>query len=148
MAGSTIIKQGRTSPLDPFPLDGIERGADGVLRYTSLAPSLVAMLFGRVESDPAAEAIVEVGGARPSFRQLWDRAARVAGGLRADGVGVGDRVAIRLPNGTDWVVAFFGCQLAGAVAVPVNTRFSDAEVEYVVADSGSRVVIDGPLPDG
>jgi long-chain acyl-CoA synthetase len=34
-------------------------------------------------------------------------------------------VANRLPNGVDWVVAFWGTLLAGAVAVPVNTRFAE-----------------------
>src|SRR6476659_540518 len=143
-----IIKEGRVSPLDPFPLDGIARGADGVLRYTLLPPSLVAVLRARVDADPAGEAIVEVGGARLTYAQLWDGAARVAGGLRACGIRPGERVALRLPNGADWVVAFFGAQLAGAVAVPVNTRFSNTEVEYVVADSGAREVIDGSLSDG
>ncbi len=146
----TIIKQGRTSPLAPFALDGIERGDDGVLRYTILPATVVGMLRGSVERDPHGEAIVEVGGERLTYRALWDRAARVAGGLRAVGVGPGDRVAIHLPNGVDWVVAFFGALLAGAVAVPVNTRFSEPEVDYVVADSGARVVIDAgtALPDG
>ena len=114
----------------------------GVLRYTKLPPSLVAMLQGTVTSRPEHEALVELGGDRISYQQLWDRAARVAGGLRAAGVGRGDRVAIRLPNGNDWAFAFWGIQLAGAVAVPVNTRFTDAEVEYVVSDSGSRVVLE------
>ena len=50
----------------------------------------------------------------------------------------GDRVAIRLPNGNDWAFAFYGIQLAGAVAVPVNTRFTESEVEYVVTDSGAE----------
>lgn len=90
---------------------------------------------------PHAEAIVEVGGPRITYRQLWDRAARVAGGLRALGVGAGDRVAIRLGNSLDWCLAFFGIQLTGAIAVPVNTRFSESEVEYVIRDSGSRLVI-------
>ncbi|MFT3852797.1 MAG: AMP-binding protein [Ilumatobacteraceae bacterium] len=146
----TITKQGRTSSPNPYPLDGIERGGDGVLRYTILPPSIVAMLRTRADADPAAEAIVEVGGARLTYRELWDAAARVAGGLRASGVAGGDRVAIRLPNGADWVVAFFGCLLAGAVAVPVNTRFSEHEVDHVVADSGASVVISTgtPLPAG
>jgi long-chain acyl-CoA synthetase len=143
-----ITKQGRVSPLDPFPLDGIARRGDGVLRYTFLPPSLTAMLRSRVDADPTAEAIVEVGGARLTYGELWDQAARVAGGLRAAGVRVGDRVAIRLPNGVEWVVAFLGCLLAGAVAVPVNTRFGEGEVGYVVADSAAVVVVDGPLPDG
>ena len=53
----------------------------------------------------------------------------------------GDRVAIRLANGLDWVLAFCGAQLAGAVAVPVNTRFTEDEVEYVVADSGAAFTL-------
>ena len=57
--------------------------------------------------------------------QLWDRAARVSGGLREAGISPGDRVAIRLPNSIDWVLAFFGGLMAGAVVVPVNTRFTE-----------------------
>jgi long-chain acyl-CoA synthetase len=55
-----------------------------------------------------------------------------------------------LPNGTDWVLAFWGAQLAGVVAVPVNTRFKASEVEYVVSDSGAAHVFapDQGLPDG
>jgi long-chain acyl-CoA synthetase len=81
---------------------------------------------------------------------MWDRATRVAGGLRAAGVQRGDRVAIRLPNGNDWALAFYGIQLAGAIAVPVNTRFTESEIEYVVSDSGATLTIEpgAPLPDG
>ncbi|MEO5901081.1 MAG: AMP-binding protein, partial [Ilumatobacteraceae bacterium] len=91
-----------------------------------------------------------VGGERLTFTELWERAARVAGGLRSAGVRRGDHVAIHLPNGVAWVLAFFGCQLAGAVAVPVNTRFSTAEVAYVVGDSAAVYVFEdgAALPDG
>jgi acyl-CoA synthetase (AMP-forming)/AMP-acid ligase II len=60
------------------------------------------MLRATVDRSPASEAIVEIGGERINYRELWDRAARVAGGLRDLGVGRGDRVAIRLGNGLDW----------------------------------------------
>ena len=62
----------------------------------------------------------------------------------------GDRVAIRLANGADWVLAFFGCQLLGAVVVPVNTRFTDDEVAYVLEDSGAAFTFTpgAALPDG
>jgi acyl-CoA synthetase (AMP-forming)/AMP-acid ligase II len=55
-----------------------------------------------------------------------------------------------LANGIDWVLAFFGAQLAGAVVVPVNTRFTESEVEYVVEDSGSKLSFmpDAALPHG
>jgi acyl-CoA synthetase (AMP-forming)/AMP-acid ligase II len=59
-------------------------------------------------------------------------------------------VAILLPAGVDWVVGFFGVQLAGAVVVPVNTRFAGPEIEYVLTDSGAAVVLrpGQPLPVG
>jgi long-chain acyl-CoA synthetase len=62
----------------------------------------------------------------------------------------GDRVANRLPNGNDWVYAFWGTLLAGGVVVPVNTRFAEPEVRYVVEDSGASYVVEpgAPLPDG
>jgi acyl-CoA synthetase (AMP-forming)/AMP-acid ligase II len=134
----------------PFDYSGIARGADGIARYQNLEPSLVAMLRTTVEKSPDTEAIVEVGGPRMTYRQFWNRSARIAGGLRDQGIERGDRVAIRFGNSLDWCLAYFGIQLAGAVAVPVNTRFSEAEVEYVVTDSGSKFVFmpGSPLPEG
>jgi long-chain acyl-CoA synthetase len=134
----------------PFDMSGIERGADGIARYVDRPASLVAMLRATAERHPGVEAVVELGGDRLTYRELWDRAARVAGGLRAEGVEPGDRVAIRLPNGSDWCVAFFAVQLAGAVVVPVNTRFAEAEVRYVLDDSGARFTFEeeAALPEG
>lgn len=108
------------------------------------------MLRRTVDAAPEAEAVVELGGERVTYAEFWDRAARVAGGLRGVGVSAGDRVAIRLGNGLDWCLAFFGTLMAGGVVVPVNTRFSEAEVEYVVNDSGAVFTfLPGvPLPTG
>lgn len=134
----------------PFDTSGIEVGADGIKRYTGLATNLVEVLQQAVEGAPGEEALVELGGERVTYQQLWDRATRVAGGLRAAGVQPGDRVANRLLNGNDWVYAFWGTLLAGAVVVPVNTRFTESEAAYVVEDSGSKhVFLPGqPLLDG
>ncbi len=121
---------------NPYDRSGLERGPDGIARYVGRPASLVQMLSASVESAPDAVALVEVGGRSLTYQALWARAARVAGGLRASGVKRGDRAAIQLPNGIDWVLAFFGCQLAGAVVVPVNTRLTDEEASYVVQDSG------------
>jgi long-chain acyl-CoA synthetase len=135
---------------NPFDETGVERRADGRARYRGRPPSLVQLLRSSVERDADATAIVVVGGASLSYGQLWDRAARVAGGLRQAGVQHGERVAIRLPNGIDWVLAFFGAQLMGAVVVPVNTRFTDDEVAYVLKDSGAAFTFSpgDELPDG
>jgi len=134
----------------PFEYSGISRDSEGVARYSDRPDSLVTMLRATVDKSPDHDAIVELGGERINYRQLWDRAARVAGGLRKNGIERGDRVAIRLGNGLDWCLAFFGSQMAGAIAVPVNTRFSESEVEYVVTDSGSRFAFlpGEKLPDG
>jgi long-chain acyl-CoA synthetase len=131
-------------------MSGITRGADGIKRFDVLPASLVEMLRSSTDTSPDAEAFVELDGPRLTYRQLWDASARVAGGLRADGLRRGDRVAIRHGNGLDWALSFLGTLLAGGVAVPVNTRFTDPEVDYVVTDSGASVVL-GPgtsMPDG
>jgi long-chain acyl-CoA synthetase len=134
---------------NPYSSEGVKRGEDGIARYVDRPDSIVHMLQASVRRGPDATALVEVGGPALTYGELWDRAARVAGGLRATGVKRGHRVAIRLPNGTDWVLAFWGVQLAGAVAVPVNTRFKAAEVAYVVEDSGAEFAFepDTPMPD-
>ncbi len=136
--------------IHPFDESGIVRSTDGIARYQNRLRSLVEMLRRSVEKWPRNEAVVEAGGERLTFRSFWDRAASTAGGLRGLGIQPGDRVAIRLGNGADWCVAFFAIQMAGAVAVPVNTRFTDSEVDYVVKDSGSKYAFlpGQPLPQG
>ncbi len=135
---------------NPFPAHGTSRDRNGVIHFDDLPGSLPAMLHGWVERSPDAEAVVELDGDRLSYRQLWDRAGRVAGGLRARGVTGGSRVALRYPAGVRWVLGFWGTLLVGGVAVAVNIRSAQPEVEFVLEDSG--VVVDlgpgDPLPDG
>ena len=126
--------------IQPFDQSGITRGADHIARYDNRPQSLIEMLRATVDRWPHNEAIVEIGGGRIDYGELWDRSARVAGGLKQLGVGRGDRVAIRLGNCLDWCTAFWGTVLSGAIVVPVNTRFSEPEVEYVLNDSGSRFI--------
>jgi acyl-CoA synthetase (AMP-forming)/AMP-acid ligase II len=147
---STITKQGRSGRILPFDMSGVVRTDDGVLRYSTLAPSLLDMFRASVDRHPDRECVVVLGGERVTYRQLWDRSSRVAGGLRAAGVQPGDRVANHHGNGLEWCLGFWGTLMAGAVVVPVNTRFSESEVCYVVDDAGADVVLvpDAPLPDG
>ena len=65
----------------------------------------------------------------------------MAGGLAAGGLQRGDRVANRHGNSLEWCLGFWGTLMAGGVVVPVNTRFSESEIEYVVSDSGAVVVL-------
>jgi len=116
----------RGSDFDPV---GIVRGPDDIARYVSRPPTLVAMLRASVERAGSADAVIEVDGPRLTYQQLWDGAATVAGGLRSRGVRPGDRVALRLPAGAEWCVAFLTSLFVGAAAVPLNTRLTAAELD-------------------
>jgi acyl-CoA synthetase (AMP-forming)/AMP-acid ligase II len=134
----------------PFDRSGIVVAPDGVRRYQGLHRNLVALLRDTTSRFPDRRAVTELGGASVSYAELERRALRVAGGLRAAGVEAGDRVALRIGNGLDWVLAFWGTHLAGAVVVPLNTRLAEAEVEYILGDCGAAYVVrpGEPLPDG
>ena len=67
----------------PFDYSGIKRGADGIARYLNRPPSLVHMLRATADKWPKKEGLVELGGERLDYTQLWERATRVAGGRRS-----------------------------------------------------------------
>jgi crotonobetaine/carnitine-CoA ligase len=71
-----------------------------------------------------------------------DRLSRaVARGLRRRGIGRGDRVALLLPNGPEFVWAWYGCALLGATMVPVNNTYVGEMLDYVLRDSACRGLI-------
>ncbi|MEO8814718.1 MAG: class I adenylate-forming enzyme family protein [Mycobacterium sp.] len=135
---------------NPFPTTGVSRDSHGVPHYDNLPATLVDLLAEQLKNRPDSEAVVELGGDRVTYRGLWQRAARVAGGLRMAGLDRGDRVGVRYPAGLDWVLAFWGTLMAGGVAVAVNTRSAPPEVEFVLSDAGVRIDLapGSPLPDG
>ncbi|GGK72250.1 FadD3 family acyl-CoA ligase [Streptomyces flaveus] len=86
-----------------------------------------------------AEAVVE-GRTRISYAELGARVERAAAACVANGVQAGDRVAIWAPNSLDWIVSALGAVSAGAVLVPLNTRFKGAEAAYVLGRSRARLL--------
>ncbi|MCW2577095.1 MAG: putative fatty-acid--CoA ligase, partial [Modestobacter sp.] len=135
---------------NPFDSSGTEVCADGIRRYTGLQRNVVVLLRETVERFPDRTAVIELDGPSVTYAELWERAGRVAGGLRDAGVRPGDRVAVRLGNGLDWLLAFWGTHLAGGIVVPLNTRLAEAEVEFILGDCGAAHVVrpGEPLPDG
>jgi fatty-acyl-CoA synthase len=75
-----------------------------------------------------------------TFAELEARAAAVAGGLDAMGIGAGDRVALWLPNCPEWLELHFALARLGALTVAVNTRFRAHEVEDVLVRSEAAAV--------
>ncbi|MEB3022430.1 class I adenylate-forming enzyme family protein [[Mycobacterium] crassicus] len=135
---------------NPFPAAGVVRDRDGVAHYERLPATLLDVLAEQAERRPDSEAVIELGAGTLTYRQLWQRAARVAGGLREDGLGRGDRVGIRYPAGLEWVLAFWGTLMAGGIPVAVNTRSAAPEVDFVLTDAGVRLDLAAgtALPDG
>ncbi|GHE00407.1 FadD3 family acyl-CoA ligase [Streptomyces alanosinicus] len=86
-----------------------------------------------------AEAVVE-GRTRLTYAGLGARVERAAAACLASGVQTGDRVAVWAPNSLDWIVAALGAVSAGAVLVPLNTRFKGAEAADVLRRSGARLL--------
>ncbi|MGI5398287.1 FadD3 family acyl-CoA ligase [Streptomyces sp. CA-135486] len=85
------------------------------------------------------EAVVE-GRTRVSYGELGERVERATAACMASGVEPGDRVAIWAPNSLDWIVSALGAVTAGAVLVPLNTRFKGTEAAYVLQRSRARLL--------
>src|SRR6476660_5624972 len=81
------------------------------------------------------------GAARPTFRELCDRVAAIAAALSRHGFRAGDRLAMLLPNESDYLELVYACAWLGVIAVPVNTRLSIPEIDYLIADASPRGLI-------
>src|SRR4030081_927319 len=73
--------------------------------------------------------------------EVADRAARIAGGLQRLGVKQGDSVCILMRNDIAFIEAAYAAMRLGAYAVPVNWHFKPEEIDYVLKDSGTSVLI-------
>ena len=80
-------------------------------------------------------------GQRYSFAEVALEVDRAAKGLMAQGIKRGDHVALWLNNSADWIFISFGLAKIGAVQVPINTRFRTSDLDYVVRQSDSTVLI-------
>ncbi|WP_334160925.1 class I adenylate-forming enzyme family protein [Phenylobacterium sp.] len=78
---------------------------------------------------------------RVTYEAFARATIRLARQLQADGVRKGDRVAVIMRNLPEWPVAFFAGILAGAIVTPLNAWWTGAELEYGLADSGTKVAL-------
>jgi acetyl-CoA synthetase len=91
---------------------------------------------------PADAPALLLGSRTVTFGELAERAAAFAGGLRAQGVEPGDRVAIRLSQSLEMAVAVFGALRLGAIVVPISTVLGDDAVRHRLSDASPRVIVD------
>jgi len=76
-----------------------------------------------------------------TYGDLDRRATRIAHGLRARGIGPGDRVAYLGKNSLAYLEYFLGAMKARMVTVPVNWRLAEPEIAYVLDNSRARMVL-------
>jgi long-chain acyl-CoA synthetase len=76
-----------------------------------------------------------------TFRELHTRVEGIAGTLASHGFGVGDRLALLLPNGPDYIELIYACSMLGVIAVPLNTRLSTQEIDHVLEDARPRGIV-------
>jgi len=91
-----------------------------------------------VERDPAAQKRSEI-----SWRQFYQLSNQTAHALRRQGVQKGDRVVQLMMNCIEWLPVYFGILRAGAIAVPLNFRFQEADITRCIRLCHARVVIFG-----
>jgi O-succinylbenzoate-CoA ligase len=102
------------------------------------------MLRQRATVSPQLEAYVEPStNVRMNYAEMNTLANRCGNVLTSLGIGEGDRVALLMPNSVEFCCLFYGAAKIGAVAVPLNTRLAAPEVDFILSDSGSKVVIYG-----
>lgn len=98
-------------------------------------------LFARTVEQDGERPLAEFMGARYSYAQLYAEAQRFAAGLKAAGIGNGDRVGLFLPNVPIYIAAYYGAMMAGAVVVNFSPLYSVEELAAQVADSGTRLLV-------
>ncbi|MHB1128063.1 MAG: acyl-CoA synthetase [Bacillota bacterium] len=104
---------------------------------------LVGELVGRAaHRTPHREAFI-YGDTRLTYSQLKNRVLQITGWLQEQGIGHNDKVGFMLMNGLPFVEIFFGVNLTGAVAVPINFRLTAHEVEYIVNNSNCKMLFVG-----
>jgi len=76
-----------------------------------------------------------------TYAQLAERTASIAVNLTRAGLKQGDRLAIYLPNGVDWIETCFAALRAGAVVVPISFDAAEGEISYRLTDADCNLVV-------
>ena len=102
--------------------------------------SVAAILAETAHRMPDRTAVVCFGRSI-TYGDLWAQTLGYAGALRGLGIRRGDRVAMLVPNVPDFPRVYYAALSLGAVVVPIHLLFKAEEIEYVLRDSGARVLV-------
>jgi acyl-CoA synthetase (AMP-forming)/AMP-acid ligase II len=105
--------------------------------------NLGQMLRVHAKNHPSKVALKDWRGKALTYPELDLRTNRLACGLLGIGLAKGDRVAVMLYNSVEFVEVDCACAKAGLVVVPINWRYVEKEIEYVVDNSDAKAMIVG-----
>ncbi|GIJ29456.1 hypothetical protein Vqi01_46180 [Micromonospora qiuiae] len=97
----------------------------------------------QAQARPDAVAL-ECGESRLTYGELDAQANQLAWALREHGAGLETPVAVCLDRGIDAVVTLLGILKAGACYLPLDPKYPDGRIEYLLDDSGARILVSGP----
>lgn len=137
MAGDHEERGGQEAP--EYREDRTRGSCGDLLRGDLRWGSVPRLVRSAAERYAELEAVVD-GRTRITYAELGERIERATAACIASGVEPGDRVAVWAPNTLDWIVSALGAVSAGAVLVPLNTRFKGTEAAYVLARSRARLL--------
>jgi long-chain acyl-CoA synthetase len=113
---------------------------------TGFAPMTLPQMFDASVAQHGKAVFSDFLGARLTYAQVGDMAARFAAALSGWGVAKGDRIGLYLPNVPDYLIAYYGALRAGAIVVNMSPLYSRAELAHQTADSGARIVVTTDVP--
>jgi long-chain acyl-CoA synthetase len=128
-----------TAPGSRFEMDEIEIRGIRTRIWKNAPPTLVDVF--KASLPHAHREFVVYEGDRASYGAFHRAAIALAHELIARGVRKGDRVALIMRNLPEWPVAFFAAAMAGAIVTPLNAWWTGPELEFGLADSGSKIAI-------
>ena len=117
---------------------GLERNA---ANFTPITPLLFIERSAQIYPNRLA---VIHGKLRQTWQQTYERCRRLASALSKHGIGLGDTVAVMLPNTPPMVEAHFGIPMVGAVLNALNTRLDPESIAFMLNHGEAKVVIVDP----
>ncbi|WP_334123612.1 long-chain-fatty-acid--CoA ligase [Glutamicibacter sp.] len=107
---------------------------------SNLTLSVAAILAEGATRHPELTAIT-MNSVSTSYRELWDQTKAYAGALKERGIGEGDRVAVLIPNVTDFARVYYAILSLGATVVPIHALLKAREISYVLEDAEVKLLI-------
>ncbi len=99
-------------------------------RNAQVSPTRPAIFLGRTQ-------VADYAG-------FYRRAGQVAAGLKARGIGAGDRVAIFMKNTPEFLITLYGAWIAGAAVVPINAKLHGREAAWIIENAGALICFTSP----